>query len=124
MVKIEMVRQSALPARLPENVSFDPMQELPNTNETELRAMLRYVLFASCPCLLLRVACSAGMRLLVQQGGKTHEFELPESAKVEHLHEQLEAVGIPKRRQKLIYKGKTLLPHHDLSQAKVCQPTY
>lgn len=59
------------------------------------------------------------MKLIVQHGRDQQELEVPEGAKIEQLHEEVEKQrGILKRRQKLIFKGKILAPHHTLEQAK------
>ena len=59
------------------------------------------------------------MKLIIQQGREHTELDISEGAKVEELHEEVEKQrGILKRRQKLIFKGKILLPHHTVEQAK------
>ena len=63
------------------------------------------------------------MQLILQQGRMLHEFDLADDSTVEQLHEQIETrLGILRRRQKLIYKGKILMPHHTLAQSKVREP--
>ncbi len=60
------------------------------------------------------------MKLVIQQGRDQFEVSIPEGGKIEQVHEEVEKRnGIFKRRQKLIYKGKILLPHHDLVDSKV-----
>lgn len=60
------------------------------------------------------------MKLLVNHCGTTHEIHVSDDCRIEQLHEQIEtSTGVLKRRQKLIYKGKMMMPHHTLAQAKV-----
>lgn len=59
------------------------------------------------------------MKLIIQQGRDVFEVDIPEDAKVDQLHDEVEKQrGILKRRQKLIFKGKILPPHHTLGQTK------
>lgn len=58
----------------------------------------------------------------MQQGRTNHEIELEpvEGIKIEGLQDALEdRLGVLKRQQKLIFKGRVLLPHQTLEQAKV-----
>ena len=59
------------------------------------------------------------MKFIIQQGREHIELDISEGAKIEQIHEEVEQQrGILKRRQKLIFKGKILLPHHTMEQAK------
>lgn len=59
------------------------------------------------------------MKLKIQQGRDVFEVDISEDAKVDQLHDEVEKQrGILKRRQKLIFKGKILPPHHTLGQTK------
>lgn len=63
------------------------------------------------------------MRVFVQQGKIEHTVELdvddPKRTKVEMLQDVLEEkTGILKRQQKLILKGRVLLPHQTFHDSK------
>lgn len=63
------------------------------------------------------------MKIVVQQGKAIHAFETDRDAvdlRVEALKDYLESsTGTLKQRQKLIYKGKVLLPFQTFEEAKV-----
>jgi len=62
------------------------------------------------------------MKIVVQQGRVSHDMNLPDDSitKIEVLQDMIEKdLGIFKRKQKLIYKGKVLLAHHTVQQSKV-----